>query len=362
MNFSRFLQRKNRVLLPLSWLYGLGVLIHNKIFDWGWKTCHTPRLPVICIGNLSVGGTGKTPMVEYLLQLLSSHFAVATISRGYKRATHGVFIADGGTTATEIGDEPMQFHTKFPSIKVVVGEKRVQALEELLKNHPETEIVILDDAFQHRAICAGLNILLTDYQRLFTQDLLLPAGQLRDLKSSYKRADLIVVTKCNAALSKQEKETITASIRPLQHQSVFFTTIQYGSPYPVFGGNNVSLPTIKEVLLVTGIANPQPLAEQLRKQNLKVTLLDFPDHHNFSIKDRDSLLHSFNQIKDPNKIILTTEKDTVRLKQFADSLREFPVFAIPIQHRFLFDESKAFNAAVLKFISSMLKNPATFTP
>lgn len=360
MNFNRFLQRKKWFLLPFSWFYGIGVTVHNKLFDWGWKKGYAPTLPLICVGNLSVGGTGKTPMVEHLLRILGPDYKSATISRGYKRATRGVLMANTTTTAADLGDEPMQFFTKFPGTTVVVGEKRVEAFRKLITTCPDVELVILDDAFQHRAIQAGLNILLTDYHNLFSKDYLLPAGQLRDLKSSYKRADIIVVTKCPPDLTEQDRDATILEIQPFHHQSVYFATLEYGAPYPVFDQKSLPLHASQHALLVTGIANPQPIAAQLLKHVAHLTVLEFPDHHNFNEKDIETLIKTFQKIESPEKIMVTTEKDAIRLQQFAAHFKGLPIVAIPVQHRILFEGQEAFDNTVKQFVASKLDKLPNF--
>lgn len=306
-------------------------------------------LPVICIGNLSVGGTGKSPMVEYLLKHLKSQFQVATLSRGYMRKTTGYALADEQSTALEIGDEPMQFHLKFPEIPVAVGEERVAAIPQLLHDKPGIQVIILDDAFQHRAIKAGFNILLTDYNNVFTRDFYLPAGDLRDLKSGYKRADVIVVTKCPAGLSINEKNKIINEIKPLSHQQVFFTALEYGIPYHIISKKQTEL-SGKQVLLVSGIANPGALKKYLEAKTGYYEALMFPDHHIFSIDDWNEICKRYEKMNAGNKIILSTEKDAVRLSKFNYEIGDTPVYIIPVQHRFLFEEGGQFNNRITDFI------------
>lgn len=224
--FSNFFLRSFRILLlPFALVYWAVIAFRNWLFDKNILKTAEFGLPLINVGNLSVGGTGKSPMVEYLLVLLKDQFKVATLSRGYKRKTKGYALADDDTTALEIGDEPMQFHLKFPDVPIAVGEQRIEAIPQLLHDKPETQAIILDDAFQHRSIKAGLNILLTDYNNLFTRDFYLPSGDLRDLKSSYKRAEIIVVTKCKPDLSEEEKKKLVKEIAPLPQQHIFL--LQY---------------------------------------------------------------------------------------------------------------------------------------
>src|SRR5215213_2694524 len=232
--FSNWFLKSFRVLLlPFAILFWLVVLVRNWMYKKNILRSTSFGLPLICVGNLSVGGTGKSPMVEYLVFHLKNRFRVATLSRGYKRKTRGYALASDDTTAIDIGDEPMQFHRKFPGVPVAVGEERVLAIPQLLHDRPETEVIILDDAFQHRAIKAGFNILLTECGNLFTRDFFLPTGDLRDSRSSYKKADVIVVTKCPVDLSEEDKIEIIKEIEPLSHQQVFFTVISYGTIYHI---------------------------------------------------------------------------------------------------------------------------------
>src|SRR5579871_1840274 len=232
MNFNFPLLRPIRILLfPLSIVYAFIIRIRNFLFDKNILSSTSFNLPVICVGNLAVGGTGKSPMVEFLIKNLKNEFAVAVLSRGYKRKTRGYALANPMSTVIEIGDEPMQFHIKFPDVPIAVGEERIVAIPQLLHDIPSTQAIILDDAFQHRSMKAGLNILLTDYNNLFTRDWFLPTGDLRDEKRSYKRSDIIIVTKCKRDLTTTEKMRIIREIDPLARQNVFFSTIQYGNAY-----------------------------------------------------------------------------------------------------------------------------------
>src|SRR5215212_8317876 len=232
--FSNWFLKSFRVLLlPFAILFWLVVLVRNWMYKKNILKSTSFGLPLICVGNLSVGGTGKSPMVEYLVLSLKNLYKVATLSRGYKRKTKGYALASAHTTAIDVGDEPMQFYRKFPDVPIAVGEQRILAIPQLLHDRPETQVIILDDAFQHRAIKAGFNILLTEWENLFTRDFFLPTGDLRDARSSYKRADLIVVTKCPADLSAKEKEETIKEIEPLAHQQVFFSTIVYGTIYHI---------------------------------------------------------------------------------------------------------------------------------
>ncbi|HRG82907.1 MAG TPA: tetraacyldisaccharide 4'-kinase, partial [Chitinophagaceae bacterium] len=339
---SLFLKSFRILLFPFSLLYWLGIAVRNFLYDKQVLKSSSFGLPLICVGNLSVGGTGKSPMVEYLIRLLEHRYHIATLSRGYKRKTKGYALAGPDTTALEIGDEPMQFHQKFPELPVAVGEERMVAIPQLLHDRPQTELIILDDAFQHRAVKAGLNILLTDYSNLFTRDFYLPTGDLRDLKSSYKRAEIIVVTKCKNGISAAEKEKIRNEIRPVNGQKLFFTGLEYGDPWHFTNGDPKPLKAETEVLLVTGIANPRPLKMMLEEKHKTYQMLQFPDHHIFTIDDWKEIIRKFGEIKAKDKIILTTEKDAVRLDKFRQEASGVPLYVIPVRHQFLVDEAAVF--------------------
>ncbi|HAI83329.1 MAG TPA: tetraacyldisaccharide 4'-kinase [Chitinophagaceae bacterium] len=358
MNLNAFFLKSFRVLLlPFALLYGAIVWLRNYLFDKQILKSATFNFPLICIGNVAVGGTGKSPMVEYLIRLLHSRYQVATLSRGYKRKTKGYVLADSNTTAIEIGDEPMQFHTKFPNVHVAVGEERIVAIPMLLQDAPNTDVIILDDAFQHRTVQAGYNILLTEYSNLFTQDYFLPTGDLRDMRASYKRAQVIVVTKCPADITTEQKNTIIKSISPLPHQKVYFATIQYGIPYHIYTQVQQPINETHEILLVCGIANPKPLKQYLHEHASTYYQLDFSDHHIFNIDDLNEIQKKFAAIDSENKYMLTTEKDAVRLYKFKEELANIPLFVLPIEHKILFNEAAAFEADIIAFVASFQQTP-----
>lgn len=351
--FSNWFLKSFRILLlPFALLYGGIVWLRNWLYDKKILRSATFGLPVICVGNLSVGGTGKSPMVEYLVRHLMDHTKPAVLSRGYKRKTKGYALASEQTTAIDIGDEPMQFYRKFPHVPIAVGEERIEAIPQLLHDRPDTELVILDDAFQHRAINAGFNIVLTDCNNLFTRDFFLPTGDLRDMRSSYKRAHVIVVTKCPANLTPEEKEAIIKEIDPVKGQQVFFTTIAYGEPYHITKGHPVQLDESTDVLLITGIANPRPLKSFLEEKIGTYSMLHYGDHHIFTLDDWKDIQKRFNAMEAGKKIIVTTEKDAMRLMKYEAELHPLPFYVIPIEHRFLFDEGERFNAELMQFISN----------
>lgn len=343
------------LLLPLSFLYGAIIKFRNWLFDKNILKSASFNFPIICVGNLAVGGTGKTPMTELLISFLHSKYKMATLSRGYKRKTKGFAIANENTTAIDIGDEPMQFHQKFPQVTVAVGEERLVAIPQLLHQRPDTDVIILDDAFQHRPVKAGYNIILTDYKNLYTRDFMLPAGDLRDVRSSSKRADCIIVTKCKADLGQSEREAIIKEINPSEKQKVYFTEIIYDRPYHLFTKQPGNLSAETDILLVCGIANPKPLKEFLTAHVHSYDMIRYADHHIFSSVDLKDIKKQFEKLASDNKIILTTEKDATRLEKFAGGLTDYPIFVLPIKHRILFGEETKFLQDIEQFINSFDK-------
>ncbi len=327
------------------------------MFDKNILKSATFNFPVICVGNLAVGGTGKTPMTEYIVGELKNKFKIATLSRGYKRRTKGFAIANEQSTAIEIGDEPMQFHQKFPDVIVAVGEERIVAIPQILYQQPQTQLIVLDDAFQHRTVKAGLNILLTEYNNLYTRDLMFPAGDLRDIKSSSKRADIIVVTKCKPDLSDIEKQKLILELNPLSHQKVFFTAIQYSRPYHLFSKAEYEILPKDTILLVCGIANPKPIMNYINASVQSYDMIKYADHHIFTSTDLRDIKKQFTQIQSAGKIIITTEKDAVRLEKFKTELNEFPIYVLAIKHHFLFNEGRTFTDNLVSFVDSFENRP-----
>jgi tetraacyldisaccharide 4'-kinase len=359
MNFNSFFLRSFRILLlPFSLLYGFAIIIRNWLYNKKILRSADFNLPIICVGNLALGGTGKSPMVEYLIELLHNKFRIATISRGYKRKTKGYALANESTTALEIGDEPMQFYTKFPQVAVAVGEERMVAVPQLLHDKPDTEVIILDDAFQHRAIKAGLNILLTECNNLFTQDFFFPTGDLRDQKISAKRADIIIVTKCPSNLAETEKVKITEQLAVYKVEHIFFTATEYQTPYHIITKSKKLLLLNDEILLVYGIANPQPLKDYISENSAVYDEMSYGDHHIFSIDDLKDISKKFEKIKAADKFILTTEKDAVRLIKFKKQLAGLPLYVLPVKHKFLFNDESIFNNLVIDFIAGFKNTTA----
>ena len=313
-------------------------------------------MPVICVGNLAVGGTGKSPMVEFLIKALKNEFAIAILSRGYKRKTKGYALANETSTVLQIGDEPMQFHIKFPDVPIAVGEERLVAIPQLLHDLPSTEVIILDDAFQHRSVKAGLNILLTDYNNLFSRDWYLPTGDLRDEPRSYKRADIMVVTKCPHEIDESEKEKLSEELHVLSYQKIFFSAIKYGTPYHLVNKNEKVVSDKTEVLLLTGIANPRSIKKFVFENYSTYYQSSYNDHHIYTIDDLREILKRFSNISAKDKIILTTEKDAVRLAKFHNEIADLPFYVIPVEPEFLFNEREVFTGLIANFIREFSRN------
>ena len=343
--------RKIRFLfLPLAWIHQIIIRFRNFLFDRNILKSVRFNFPLICVGNLALGGTGKTPMVELLVEMLGDKFVVATLSRGYKRKTKGFAIANDRTTAIEIGDEPMQFHQKFPELTVAVGEERLVAIPQILHLRPRTDVIILDDAFQHRAVKAGLNILLTEQSNLYVNDQMFPAGDLRDVPGSASRADVIIVTKCDTDLSAEKAGKIKQQLGPLKNQEVFFARLIYRDPYHLFSGKKLALTKETDVILVCGIANPAPLIGHLQKTTASLSQLRYPDHHIFKTEDLKEIKSLFDGLNSANKIVLTTEKDAVRLAKYEPELGTFPVYVLPVAHELLFNAEYKFKDICVSFI------------
>ena len=349
-------------LYPLALLYGFVIIVRNFMYDYGLLPTKLFDLPVISVGNLSAGGTGKTPHIEYLIRLLRPSFKVCTLSRGYGRKTTGFILADVMHNATQIGDEPRQFRQKFPDIAVAVDEKRKRGIQLVLKQQPDTDVFLLDDAFQHRAVEAGLNIVLTDYHRLFTKDHILPVGYLREPRSGIRRANIIIVTKTPQVLSPIERRMITDSINPENRQHLFFTYISYGEPVALFPMYEGMHGHPSSGLLFEGIANPYPLIDYLNRKLTHLECMHFPDHYQFKRKDLERVKENFSNIVGKNKVIYTTEKDAMRLgnHEFIECLSGLPVFYIPIQVHFHGNEQIEFNNLIIDYVRENKRNNITY--
>ncbi|HYD20426.1 MAG TPA: tetraacyldisaccharide 4'-kinase [Flavipsychrobacter sp.] len=359
MNGKNFLYRVFgliRILLyPLALIYGAIVWLRNKMYDNGLSASIEFAPPVIAVGNLSVGGTGKTPHVEYLIRLLQYQYRVATMSRGYKRTTQGFILADRDSNALRIGDEPMQYHLKFPEAVVSVAEERMTGIPQLLQRRPDIDVILLDDAFQHRSVKAGLNILITDFSKPFYKDHILPFGTLREGRSSYKRADIIMVSKCPADLNKLQSQEIENQIQKKDHQNIYFSEIKYGTPYNFVAGQPLSLAE-SNAILVCGIARPEPLENHLKTIAKGVHTLSYPDHHYFVTSNLEEIKEAYKNWDVPNKIIVTTEKDAARLHLHMDKLRqwEITIAVLPISVGIMFGKQEEFDRQVLGYVDRVV--------
>lgn len=350
-----------RMTLPLSWVYGSLVRLRNHLYDRGWLRSTRPPVVTICVGNLSTGGTGKTPFVEYLVNLLQARYTIATLSRGYRRRTRGFLLAGPAHTAADIGDEPMQLHRKFPTLTVAVGEDRVSAISSLLEARPETALVILDDAFQHRPVRAHLNILLTPYRQPYVCDSMLPAGNLRDHPASASRADIVVVTKCPPDLSTEDAEAYQKLLALNSSKPLFFSHLAYSMSRDFQTWENRSLPSGASVLLVCGIANPDPLVRHLETTVGPVDIMAFRDHHPFSREDIELLRSRFERMAAELRVIVTTEKDAVRLEPYREWLSDLPVFVQPVAHAFMFSSAARFEGIIGIFMQAPVDGQAPGT-
>jgi len=338
------------LLFPFSLLYGLIVVIRNWLYDAGIFKSRQFSMPVIAVGNLEVGGAGKSPMTEYLIRLFKDDHRIATLSRGYGRETQGFLAATATTTAAQIGDEPAQFKYKFPEITVAVCEDRVEGINELKHSH---NVIILDDAYQHRAVKPGFSILLFDYGKIKEPHLLLPAGDLREPMSGRWRADVLIVSKCPDDISIEEQGKIAAVLEPLPYQLLFFTTIVYRPLQDIRGKRSKSLiDTETTVFLLTGIANPMPLMNHIKKSTQNVVHHRYPDHHRFSLKNISKLADEFNACTAEKKLIITTEKDAQRLLEhdLQGLLKTLPVLVMPIAAEFLDVGGAQFNNLVKAYV------------
>ena len=351
----------NRWLQPLSWFYGLGVRFRNTLFETGFLKSRSFSIPVISVGNITVGGTGKTPHVEYLIRLLQDHSRVAVLSRGYKRKSHGFQIANESSTARTIGDEPFQMKQKFPKVIIAVDKNRVHGIEALNQKYQDIDVILLDDAFQHRYVKPGINILLVDYHRLIIYDTLLPAGRLREPLTGKNRADMVIITKCPKDLKPMEYRVITKAMDLYPYQQIFFTTLEYGELTPLFKKEapTVNLDKLKDhnVLLLTGIASPRQMKEDLTPVVSKLSMLSFPDHHAFSQKDIEQISSEFAKLPSP-KCIITTEKDAARfigLEGLSNEIKE-NIYILPVRITFMLNQEEKFNENIIGYVRKNSRN------
>ncbi len=335
-------------LFPFSFLYYIITLIRNLFFDRGIITFQKLQDPSICIGNLSVGGSGKTPMTIYLTNLLKNDFQIQILSRGYGRKTSGYNEVTVDSTSDEVGDEPLLYKKRFKTeITVAVAEKRSLGASKLREKQTKNSILLLDDAFQHRYVNAGFSILLTPFQQIFTSDFLLPVGNLREARCGANRADCIVITKCPESIEATHKNRIIECMQKYS-KPIFFSSIEYGELIS-FGAKRSSFET---VLIVCGIAQPETLIIELRKK-YKVDVLLFADHHNFDSTDIKQIHQKFDTFAQESSVIITTEKDYVRLqtKLTADELETYPWYYLPIDLKI--ENEDEFNFLIKKYVTAI---------
>lgn len=353
--------RINRWLLPLSWIYGGIVRLRNLLFDMGVLRSRSFDVPMIAVGNITVGGTGKTPHVEYLIELLKDKFNVAVLSRGYKRKSRGFVLAGAESGVRELGDEPFQMKLKYPDIAIAVDKNRCHGMDRLTDNTTvkDVDVVLLDDAFQHRYIKPGINILLVDYHRLIIYDKMLPAGRMREPLSGKNRADIVIVTKCPKDIKPMEFRVIMKTMDLYPYQNLYFTTLGYGNLKQVFGNETRTLDSLKDesILLITGIASPDQMIMDLREHSEDITPMTFGDHHAFTSRDVNRINRTFADMTLP-KIIITTEKDAARLislKGLSDDVRK-SMYALPVKIRFMLGQEEAFNENIIGYVRKNSRN------
>lgn len=350
----------NKYLSPLSWLYGLGVRVRNLMFDMGILKSESFNIPVISVGNITVGGSGKTPHVEYLIRLLKDHVSISVLSRGYKRKTHGYLLAKPDSKMSDIGDEPYQMKKKFTSIHVAVDSKRTRGISHIIhdKETCDTDVVLLDDAFQHRYVKPDINILLVDYHRLIIYDELLPAGRLREPATEKKRADIVIVTKCPKDLKPMEYRVLTKAMNLYPFQELYFTSIEYNELTGIYNGKTLSLKEIagKKVILLTGIASPKQIINDLTPFCSSITSIAFGDHHAFTKKDIEYINSQYLSC-DGDKLIITTEKDATRFTETCGLSNEVKsnIYTLPIHITFMLGQGEKFNRRILNYMQ--MKSP-----
>lgn len=342
-------------LFPLAVIYGIITTLRNALYDWKILKSKAVNAHTICVGNLAVGGTGKTPHVEHLIRLLQNDFKIATLSRGYKRKTNGFILADENSTALDIGDEPLQYKTKNPDLMVAVNANRVAGCNNLLELPDPPQVIILDDAFQHRALKCELNIVISEFSNLYIRDCMMPAGYLRESKKGINRADIIIVSKTPEKTSAVEIRNLIKDIKPQAHQKLFFTWLKYGELRGFQNPNNV-ISTLNElfrfrIVVFTGIGNPEPMITYLKEYAADVTHIQYPDHHEFTIENLTDIREKLDEFQGGNKIIVTTEKDAMRLKggDLQDIANNLPLYVLPIEVDFK-DKTQEFNDIILNYV------------
>ena len=343
------MQKLRLILLPFSWIYGFVTFLRNLFYDVEiFKSYLIPKKS-ICVGNLAIGGTGKSPHVSYLVNLLKENTKISILSRGYGRTTKGFILANENSKGTEIGDEPKMYLSQFhPNVNVIVCEKRAEGVQKINSLFPDNDLIILDDAFQHRAVKAEINILLTDYSSLFSSDFVIPAGNLREWRIGRKRAKWIIVTKCPENISELEKQSIARKLK-FKIENIFFSSIVYGK---LISFDQKPLPDFKNILIVTGISNPSPLINHLSNE-FTIKTMKFPDHHNYTIADIDRIHQNFDTFASESKVIITTEKDYMRFSEMISKtkMNDYPWFYQSIEVKI--DREDIFNNLVKQYVDTI---------
>ncbi len=351
MSFKKIFFYLKFLLFPFAWLYGGIIYLRHWLYNINFFKSTKFNLPIISIGNLSVGGTGKSPMIIYLTSILQHQYKVALISRGYKRVTKGFVIANENSTALQIGDEPLLFNTILQNkVIVAVGENRVQAVQSLLQQKPTTQIVLLDDAMQHRAIVPSFSIMLTECSSLYCNDNLLPVGNLRDVKQRATSANVIIVSKCSINMQQNERKKIIQLLP--KWKPVFFTNIVYNDLFHFFTNDKLQLQNNTSILLVTGIAKPIYIENYLTTFSTSISKIQYPDHYAFTQNDLINIEKKWQQLQNKNAIIIITQKDAMRLLPFKNDVKHLPIYILPITISFLFNEAEKFNNLVKEHLQS----------
>jgi len=347
------------LLFPISLIYGITMVFRNWLFSCGCLPSREFETPIIVIGNLSFGGTGKTPHIEYLIRLLRERFLTATLSRGYGRSSKGFILASRRSAYKYVGDEPLQYAKKYEDLKVAVDENRVEGIEILQNKFPKLDVILLDDGFQHRHVKPGLSILLTDFHKLYTDDFVLPSGTLREFSFGAKRANVIVVTKTPKVFSPITRRRIIEELHPQQDQQIFFSFIKYCEPVLVTPSSTTISPySSSMILLFSGIANDYPIREHLRRHCRELEVIQFPDHHPYSLDDLKKVKNQFDALPTRKKVIFTTEKDIMRIKtpELSNFVKRLPLFYLPITVEFHGDDKSLFDQTILNYVEKNTRN------
>ena len=346
---------KKILFFPFAVIYGIITSLRNLLYDWKFLKSKSFDIHTICVGNLAVGGTGKTPHVEYLINLLQNDFKIAILSRGYKRKTSGFIQATNTSTAFDIGDEPLQYKTKNPQLDVCVDANRVNGIKKILEFPEPPKVVILDDAFQHRALNCELKIVVSEYNNLYLNDCMMPAGYLRESKKGIERADIIIVSKTPDKTTAIEIRNVIKDLKPLAHQQLFFTWLKYGE-LKGFQNPEESIDTLNDlfryrIVAFTGIGNPEPMITYLKEYASDVKHIQYPDHHIFTIQDIADVRALLDAIEGGNKIVVTTEKDAMRLRgtDLQDIANTLPLYVLPIEVDFK-DKTQEFNETIINYV------------